>query len=240
MFSTNVEKMLLNTYHITDGKVPKLGVNNWTLVKKVEIPMACPPFLSKEGAAYTTLPAKEIIARLGFAKKDTVSKIEIADPYFTSLTNWKTLWLLLKEMTFLPTARIHIRTWDPAEKTGFEADYGYYNFWAGTDFQHVDCCTPIQKALRLPDAQNVAKWIRDKTHTDGVDIVYESTSPTHDRFMVVSYIDDQGKDRKARIVLGKGFAFLDFRPARAIPLFNDKADAYAVYTGELTFCRIDE
>ena len=29
-------------------------------------------------------------------------------------------------------------------------------------------------------------------------------------------------------------------PARAIPLFNDKADAYAVYTGELTFCRIDE
>ena len=240
LFSTNVEKMLLNTYHITDGKVPKLGVNNWTLVKKVEIPMACPPFLSKEGAAYTTLPAKEIIARLGFAKKDTVSKIEIADPYFTSLTSWKTLWLLLKEMTFLPTARIHIRTWDPAEKTGFEADYGYYNFWAGTDFQHVDCCTPIQKALRLPDAQNVAKWIRDKTHTDGVDIVYESTSPTHDRFMVVSYIDDQGKDRKARIVLGKGFAFLDFRPARAIPLFNDKADAYAVYTGELTFCRIDE
>ena len=92
----------------------------------------------------------------------------------------------------------------------------------------------------MPDAQNVAKWIRDKTHPDGVDIVYESTSPTHDRFMVVSYIADQGKDRKARIVLGKGFAFLDFRPARAIPLFNDKADAYAVYTGELTFCRIDE
>lgn len=240
LFAANVEKLLLNTYHITDGEVPKLGVNNVTLVKKVEFPMAYPPFLCKEGAAYTSLPAKDIIARLGFTQKDAVTKIEIADPYFTSLTNWKTLWLLLKEMTFLPAARIHIRTWDPAKKTGFDADYGYYNFWAGTDFQHVDCCTPIQKALRLTDAQNVAKWIQDKTHIDGVDIVYESTSPTHDRFMVVSYIDEQGKDRKARIVLGKGFAFLDFRPARALPLFNDKADAYAVYTGELTFCRIDE
>lgn len=240
LFAVNVEKLLLNTYHITDGEVPKLGVNNGTLVKKVEIPMAYPPFLCKEGAAYTSLSAKEIIARLGFTQKDAVTKIEIVDPYFTSLTNWKTLWLLLKEMTFLPTARIHVRTWNPAKKTGFNADYGYYNFWGGTGFQHVACCTPIQKALRLPDAQNVAKWVQDKTHIDGVDIVYESTSPTHDRFMIVSYIDEHGKDRKARIVLGKGFAFLDFRPARALPLFNDKADAYAVYTGELTFCRIDE
>ncbi len=240
LFAANARKTLLNIYRITDGDVPALGIGGASLVKKVDIPMSYPPFLCHAEASYASMPAKKILSQLGFTKQDAVTKIEIADPYFTSLTNWKTLWLLLKELKFLPTAHVQIRTWDPAKKTGFDVGCGYYNFWAGADFLHVECCTPIQKALRLSDAQNVAKWIQDKTHVSGVDILYEATPPTHDRFMIVTYLDANGKERKARIVLDKGFSFLDFRSARTVPLFNDKADASAVYTDDLLFCRIDE
>lgn len=240
MISGNADRMLQNTYRITDGEMPKIVINGDTLVKRMDIPVVYQPFLCHEGEAYSTLSAKDILSRLGLTRKDTVSRIEISDPYFTSLTNWKTLWLLLKEMVFLPTAQIHIRTWNPESKDGFDAGRGYYNFWAGVEFQHVDCCTPIQKALRLTDARKVAAWVVGKLRIRDVDISYEEKSPSHDRFMVVSYIDMDGNKHRARIVFGKGFAFLDFRPARSIPLFNDKADAFARYTGDLTFCRIEE
>lgn len=240
LLSENAEKILSNTYRIVDGMVPGLNLNPGGIVKKMEMPLSYKPFCCHKGMLYSQLPAREILARLGIAREDAVSKIEVIDPYFTSLTNWKTFWLLLKEMRFLPTARIAIRAWNPERKGGFNAYLGYYNFWKGAEFTKVDCCTPIQKALHLDDAQNVATWMRNKLKVNDVNIAYEDKSPSHDRFMIVSYIDEVGKEHKARIALGKGFSFLDFRPARSIPLFNDKADASAAYTDDLTFCRIEE
>ena len=223
-----------------NGDLPTLALSNDTLVKRMDVQIPYPPFVSKKGDAYATLPAREILNRLGLLNNATITKIEIEDSYFVSLTNWKTLWLLMKEMTFLPSATVSIRTWEPEAKTGFDPNFGYFNFHGGMDAVHVPCDRPIQKALRKSDADNVASWIRGKSGIQAVQVSYEVNPPTHDRFMYVSYMDENGLDKETRIMFGKGFSFLDFRPAGGHHLFSDKADQYAVYSDDLTFCRIDE
>ena len=236
----DVTKSLSKVYRVKNGDLPTLALSNDTLVKRMDVQIPYPPFVSKKGDAYATLPAKEILNRLGLLNNATITKIEIEDSYFVSLTNWKTLWLLMKEMTFLPSATVSIRTWEPEAKTGFDPNFGYFNFHGGMDAVHVPCDRPIQKALRKSDADNVASWIRGKSGIQAVQVSYEVNPPTHDRFMYVSYMDENGLDKETRIMFGKGFSFLDFRPAGGHHLFSDKADQYAVYSDDLTFCRIDE
>ena len=237
---TDVAKSLSKVYLAKDGDVPNLALSNDTRVKRMDVQIPYPPFVSKKGDTYATLPAKEILNRLGLLNNATITKIEIEDSYFVSLTNWKTLWLLMKEMTFLPSATVSIRTWNPEAKAGFDPNSGYFKFYAGMDAVHVPCNRPIQKALWKSDAEHVASWIRGKKEIQAVQVSYEVNPPTHDRFMYVSYLDENGQDKKTRIMFGKGFSFLDFRSAGSTHLFNDKADQYAVYTDDLTFCRIDE
>lgn len=236
----DVAKSLSKVYRVKNGDLPTLALSNDTLVKRMDVQIPYPPFVSKKGDAYATLPAKEILNRLGLLNNATITKIEIEDSYFVSLTNWKTLWLLMKEMTFLPSATVSIRTWEPEAKTGFDPNFGYFNFHGGMDAVHVPCDRPIQKALRKSDADNVASWTRGKSGIQAVQVSYEVNPPTHDRFMYVSYMDENGLDKETRIMFGKGFSFLDFRPAGGHHLFRDKADQYAVYSDDLTFCRIDE
>lgn len=236
----DVAKSLSKVYRVQNGDVPTLTLSNDTLVTRMDVQIPYPPFVSKKGDAYATLPAREILNRLGLLNNATIKKIEIEDPYFVSLTNWKALWLLMKEMTFLPSATVSIRTWDPEAKTGFDPKFGYFNFYGGMDAVHVPCDRPIQKALRKSDADDLAYWISLTRRIRAVQVSYEVNPPTHDRFMYVSYIDESGQDKETRIMLGKGFSFLDFRPAGGLHLFSDKADQYAVYSDDLTFCRIDE
>ncbi len=236
----DVAKSLSKVYRVKNGDVPTLMLSNDTLVKRMDVQIPYPPFVSKKGDAYASLPSKEILKRFGLLSTATITKIEIEDSYFVSLTNWKTLWLLMKEMTFLPSATVSIRTWDPEAKTSFDPNFGYFNFYGGMDAVHIPCDRPIQKALRKSDADNVASWIRGKKEIQAVQVSYEVNPPTHDRFMYVSYLDESGQGKKTRIMFGKGFSFLDFRHAGGTPLFNDKADQYAVYSDDLTFCRIDE
>lgn len=235
----DVAKALSKAYRVTNGDVPTLALADDTIVRRTDAQITYPPFVSKKRDAYTNLSADEILKRLGLLNNTTIAKIEIEDSYFLSLTNWKTLWLLLKEMTFLPTATITIHAWDPKAKDSFNPDFGYFNFYGGMNALHVPCDRPIQKALRLADACNLADWIRSKKEIRSVQISYEANPPTHDRFMHVSYVDGNGQEKKTRIMLGKGFSFLDFRPAGRIQLFHDEADKYAVYSDNLTFCRID-
>lgn len=240
MAITDIAKALTNAYRVKDGDVPTLSLTVDTLVKRMDAQISYPSFVSKKGDAYTTLPAHEILKKLGFKSDTPITKIEIVDPYFVSLTNWKTLWLLMKEMAFLPTATVSINTWDPEAKEGFKPECGYFNFYDGMDAAHTLCNRPIQKALRKGDADNLAAWICAKANIQSVQISYAAKQPTHDRFMHVSYMDEKGHDKKTCIMFGKGFSFLDFRPAGRIQLFNDKADQYAVYSDNLTFCRIDQ
>ena len=125
------------------------------------------------------LLAREILNRLGFQNYIPIAKIEIKDSYFVSPTNWKTLWLLLKEMGFLPTTTVLIHAWKPETKDSFNPDIGYFNFYGGMDAIHVPCDRPIQKALRKADADKLADWIRENIQS--VQITYEDTAPTHDR-----------------------------------------------------------
>ena len=236
---TDVAKTLTKAYRVKDGDVPTLALNDDTLVKRMDAQIPYPPFVSKKGDAYTTLPAREVLNRLGFQKETPITKIEIEDSYFVSLTNWKTLWLLMKEMTFHSSATVLIHAWHPEAKDSFDPNFGYFNFYAGKDALHVQCHRPIQKALRKSDADDLAEWVRAKSGIQAVHISYEDEAPTHDRFMHVSYLDENGNEKKTSIMLGKGFSFLDFRPAGGISLFSDKADQYAVYSDNLTFCRID-
>lgn len=239
MAITDISKALTNAYRVKDGDVPTLSLADDTLVKRMDARIPYPPFVSKKGDAYTSLPAREILKNLGFEKGMPITKIEIEDPYFVSLTNWKTLWLLMKEMEFLSTATVLINAWNPEAKEGFNSECGYFKFYDGKDAVHTLCNRPIQKALRKGDADDLAAWICKKAHIQSVQIAYADKSPTHDRFMHISYMDKKGNDKKTRIMFGKGFSFLDFRRADKIPLFNDKADQYAVYSDNLTFCRID-
>lgn len=236
---TDVAKTLTKAYRVKDGDVPSLALNDETLVKRMDAQIPYPPFVSKKGDAYTTLPAREILNRLGFQRNTPITKIEIEDSYFVSLTNWKTLWLLIKEMELLPTATISINAWNPEAKDGFSPEFGYFKFYGGMDAAHTPCDRPIQKALRKVDADILAAWICAKAQIQAVQISYAANAPTHDRFMHISYLDETGHDKKTSIMLGKGFSFLDFRPAGGTMLFNDKADQYAVYSDNLTFCRID-
>ena len=142
-------------------------------------------------------------------------------------------------MELLPTATISINAWNPEEKDGFSPEFGYFKFYGGMDAAHTPCDRPIQKALRKGDADILAAWICAKAQIQAVQISYAAKAPTHDRFMHISYLDETGHDKKTSIMLGKGFSFLDFRPAGGTMLFNDKADQYAVYSDNLTFCRID-
>lgn len=240
MAITDIAKALTNAYRVKDGDVPTLSLADDNLVKRMDTQISYPPFVSRKGDAYTTLPAHEILKNLGFKSDTLITKIEIEDPYFVSLTNWKTLWLLMKEMEFLPTATVSINAWNPEAKEGFNPERGYFNFYDGVDAVHTLCNRPIQKALRKGDADDLAAWICAKANIQFVQISYAAKSPTHDRFMHVSYLDEKGHDKKTRIMFGKGFSFLDFRPAGRIQLFNDKADQYAVYSDNLTFCRIDQ
>ncbi|MBR2226182.1 MAG: DEAD/DEAH box helicase [Bacteroidales bacterium] len=235
----DVAKALSKAYRVTNGDVPTLVLADDTIVKRTDNQATYPPFVSKKRDAYTNLPAREILTRLGLLNNTTIAKIEIEDSYFVSLTNWKTLWLMLKEMTFLPTASISIHAWDPEAKESFNPACGYFNFYGGMNALHVPCDRPIQKALRKADADKLADWICHKCGIKSAQISYEAIPPTHDRFMHVSYVDGNGQEKKTRIVLGKGFSFLDFRPAGGIQLFHDRADQYAVYSDNLTFCRID-
>lgn len=225
---------------VVNGDVPGLALTDETVVKRMENQIPYPAFVSRRGAAYTTLPARTILERLGLSNV-TIARIEIVDSYFFTLPNWKTLWLLMKEMRFDPNAEVSIRTWNPESQAGFNPGNGYFDPARVRDVQHVRCNSDqIMKALRLDDAQAVADWIRRQKQIQGVHIAYERVRPAHDRFMHISYVDVDGQTRQTRIALGKGFSFLDFRQAGTRILFRDETDRHAVYSDSLTFCRINE
>lgn len=55
MAITDIAKALTNAYRVKDGDVPTLSLAVDILVKRMDVQISYPPFMSKKGDAYTTL-----------------------------------------------------------------------------------------------------------------------------------------------------------------------------------------
>ena len=229
---------LKNVYKIEEDNLELPRIDLEQTVQSEEYNFAVSPFKSNKGESFS---ATDFVKELDLDNLN-IRRVEITDPYFWTLPNWKTLFLILKKMRTL-NATLEIRTWDPEEKSELTRQSTRYFEERGNGNWDVERVSLIYYAkkypLRLETATKVADWMKKEIGLASAEVNYCKEKPGHDRFMTLTY-EDGGEERTATISLGKGFDFLDFGEfEQGVYLFSENADRNAVYADTIVFSRLD-
>lgn len=238
IFELGAVDELKNVYKIEKGNLELPQIDLGQTVQEEQYDFTVSPFKSNKGESFS---AEDFVKKLDLGNLN-IRRVEITDPYFWTLPNWKTLFLILKKM-HTQNAELEIRTWDPEEKSELTRQSTRYFEERGNGNWDVERVSLIYYAkkypLRLETAKKVANWMKMKIGLASAEINYSSEKPGHDRFMTLTY-EDGGEERTATISLGKGFDFLDFGEfEQGVCLFSENADRNAVYADTIVFSRLD-